>query len=86
MLQSLLDAASTSLTRAERDNDLIYHKDVPATSALPPIPHAAIAKVTIPTGLANPAKGPQMIMAEFLGCGAQEAISKFVYPRMHRSR
>lgn len=80
MLQSLLDAATSSLKRAERDNDLIYHKDVPATSALPPIPHAAIAKITIPIGLANPAKGTQMILGELLGWGAQEAISTFVFP------
>ncbi len=71
-------AVDTGLKRAERDNDFIYHKDVPAISTLPPIPHAAIAQLTTPAGLSNPAKGVHMIMGEMLGWGAQEAISKSI--------
>ncbi|KAG7452534.1 BRO1-domain-containing protein [Guyanagaster necrorhizus] len=74
-IQSLVDAVKTALARAERDNDLIYHQDIPAASALSPIPHAEIALVTIPKGLSNPAKGTHMIFGELLGWGAQEAIN-----------
>ncbi|KAF9046965.1 BRO1-domain-containing protein [Hymenopellis radicata] len=74
-IQSLMVAVDTSLKRAERDNDLIYHKDVPAISTLSPIPHAAIAQLTTPVGLSNPAKGVHMIMGEMLSWGAQEAIN-----------
>ncbi|KAF9017119.1 BRO1-domain-containing protein [Hymenopellis radicata] len=53
-IQSLMVAVDTSLKRAERDNDLIYHKDVLAISTLAPIPHAAIAQLTTPVGLSDP--------------------------------
>ncbi|KAJ7284953.1 BRO1-like domain-containing protein [Mycena rebaudengoi] len=77
-IQSLLDTVQKSYVRAERDNDLIYHEDVPAAYALPPIPHSAIAKLTIVPGLLNPDSvigrdGP--IFAEMIGWGAQEAIN-----------
>ncbi|KAK0483604.1 BRO1-like domain-containing protein [Armillaria novae-zelandiae] len=74
-IDSLVNAVKTALARAERDNDLIYHQDIPAVSALSPIPHAAIAQVTIPAGLSSPPKGTHMIFGELLGWGAQEAIN-----------
>lgn len=67
--------------RSERDNDLIYHDDIPAVSALPVIPHSAIAKLTVVPGLLNPESviGPEgPIFAEMIGWGAQEAISKLL--------
>ncbi|EJU04879.1 BRO1-domain-containing protein [Dacryopinax primogenitus] len=36
-IASLSKAINESTSRAERDNDLIYHQDVPAASSLPPI-------------------------------------------------
>ncbi|KAJ7170650.1 BRO1-like domain-containing protein [Mycena crocata] len=77
-VQTLLDTVQKDYARAERDNDLIYHDDIPAASALPPIPHSAIAKLTVVSGLLNPESvlgldGP--IFAEMIGWGAQEAIN-----------
>ncbi|KAJ7127029.1 BRO1-like domain-containing protein [Mycena epipterygia] len=77
-VQSLLDTVQKNYARAERDNDLIYHDDIPAASALPPIPHSAIAKLTVVPGLLNPEtvidpEGP--LFAEMIGWGAQEAIN-----------
>ncbi|KAJ6494794.1 BRO1-like domain-containing protein [Mycena vitilis] len=77
-VQSLLDTVQKDYARAERDNDLIYHDDIPAASALPPIPHSAIAKLTVVPGLLNPESvvgsgGP--LFAEMIGWGAQEAIN-----------
>ncbi|KAJ7104194.1 BRO1-like domain-containing protein [Mycena belliarum] len=77
-VQFLLDTVQKNFARAERDNDLIYHDDIPAASALPPIPHSDIAKLTVVPGLLNPGSvigvgGP--IFAELIGWGAQEAIN-----------
>ncbi|KAJ7158788.1 BRO1-like domain-containing protein [Mycena filopes] len=77
-VQSLLDTVQKDYARAERDNDLIYHDDVPAPSALPLIAHSAIAKLTVAPGLLNPesvvgAEGT--LFAEMIGWGAQEAIN-----------
>jgi programmed cell death 6-interacting protein len=77
--QFLLDTVQKNYARAERDNDLIYHDDIPASSALPPIQHSAIAKLTVVPGLLNPESivGPEgPLFAEMIGWGAQEAISK----------
>ncbi|KAJ6619711.1 BRO1-like domain-containing protein [Mycena sp. CBHHK59/15] len=77
-VQSLLDTVQKDYARAERDNDLIYHDDIPAAYALPSILPSAIAKLTVPPGLLNPESvigrdGP--IFAEMIGWGAQEAIN-----------
>ncbi|KAJ7739760.1 BRO1-like domain-containing protein [Mycena maculata] len=77
-VQSLLDTVHKDYARAERDNDLIYHDDIPAASALPPIPHSVIAKPTVVPGLLNPESvvGPEgPLFAEMIGWGAQEAIN-----------
>jgi programmed cell death 6-interacting protein len=68
--------------RAERDNDLIYHQDVPATSALEPIHEAIMVNSTIPSELLNPrsALGDEdMLFRELSGWGAREAISKNIW-------
>ncbi|KAF8896364.1 ALIX V-shaped domain binding to HIV-domain-containing protein [Infundibulicybe gibba] len=65
------------LTRARRDNDLIYHHDVPTLSSLPSIPDAALATPTIPPGLTNPSTilgSRPVLFEELLGWGAREAI------------
>ncbi|KAK7033123.1 pH-response regulator protein palA/RIM20 [Favolaschia claudopus] len=77
-VQSLLDTLQKDYARAERDNDLIYHDDIPSASALPPIQHSAIAKLTVVPGLINPdsvigTDGP--IFTELISWGAQEAIN-----------
>ncbi|KAJ3520410.1 hypothetical protein NMY22_g12771 [Coprinellus aureogranulatus] len=48
--QSLMEGVEKDVVRAQRDNDLIYHKDVPAASSLPEIQGTNIAKATVPQG------------------------------------
>ncbi|KAF8632279.1 hypothetical protein AX15_002017 [Amanita polypyramis BW_CC] len=77
-VQSLLDTLQKDLTRAERDNDLIYHHDVPVVSTLPPIKPAPLVSSTIPQGLLNPASvlgNETPLFANLLGWGAREAIN-----------
>ncbi|KAF9450357.1 BRO1-domain-containing protein [Macrolepiota fuliginosa MF-IS2] len=77
-IQSLLDTVKTSLARAERDNDLIYHCDVPAIVTLPPIQETSLATATIPPGLLNPKivlGSMQPLFEGLAGWGAREAIN-----------
>ncbi|KAL0565208.1 pH-response regulator protein palA/rim20, partial [Marasmius crinis-equi] len=81
--QSLLEALQKDIARAERDNDLIYHQDVPVASSLPSIPHAAVAQMTIPKELTNPTSivaSEDMLFSELVGWGTREAI-KIYYDR-----
>ncbi|KAJ7227152.1 BRO1-like domain-containing protein [Mycena pura] len=76
-VQSLLDTLQKDYARAERDNYLIYHDDVPAASVLPPIPPSDIAKLVVVQGLLNPdsfigEQGP--LFGEMVGWGARAAI------------
>ncbi|KZT07808.1 BRO1-domain-containing protein [Laetiporus sulphureus 93-53] len=76
-IKSLLDNVQKSLARAERDNDLIYHQDVPSASALPPIQEAEMAKPITPPGLTDPKTAigeDAVIFGELLGWGAKVAI------------
>ncbi|TFK28100.1 pH-response regulator [Coprinopsis marcescibilis] len=52
--QSLLEVIQKNFVRAQRDNDLIYHKDVPTSSALPQIEEISLAVPKVPPGLLNP--------------------------------
>jgi programmed cell death 6-interacting protein len=77
-VKSLLDTVQTSLARAERDNDLIYHNDIPAGASLPPIHETSLATPTDLPGLLNPkiALGSmQPLFDGLIGWGAREAIS-----------
>ncbi|KAJ7593046.1 BRO1-like domain-containing protein [Mycena floridula] len=76
--QSILEAVQKRVAQAERDNDLIYHHEVPPATAIPQIGHAAIAQLMVPPGLANPTSilgTNDVILGELLGWGAREAIS-----------
>ncbi|KAI0065090.1 BRO1-domain-containing protein [Artomyces pyxidatus] len=76
-VKSLLDIVETNFTRAQRDNDLIYHQDVPALSALPNIQPVLIAQSTIPSGLQDPKTvlgDEAVIFGELLSWGARMAI------------
>ena len=77
--QSLLDTVQKGLKRAERDNDLIYHHDIPAVSHLPPLRPASLVSSTVPPGLSSPAavlgREPPLFV-NLLSWGAREAISK----------
>ncbi|KAF5371831.1 hypothetical protein D9615_009578 [Tricholomella constricta] len=77
-IQSLLEVVLKNLGRAERDNDLIYHHDVPASSALAPIAQTNLVSSTIPAGLVDPTGligNGRMIFGELVGWGAKEAIN-----------
>ncbi|KAI0342763.1 BRO1-domain-containing protein [Trametopsis cervina] len=76
-LKSLLDALQTNITRAERDNDLIYHHEVPAASSLSIIDEITMAKATIVEALTEPKTAignDAIIFGELLGYGARVAI------------
>jgi programmed cell death 6-interacting protein len=78
-----------NIARAERDNDLIYHQDVPAASALPAIPEAPVAQLSVPPGLKDPQSvigKDGVIFGELPGWGANEATSKHIWVtyREHR--
>ncbi|KAI0367789.1 BRO1-domain-containing protein [Pilatotrama ljubarskyi] len=76
-IKSLLDIVQRNVVRAERDNDLIYHQDVPPASALPPIAEVVMAQPLIDPGLQNPQSvvgKDAVIFGELLGWGARIAI------------
>ncbi|KAH9481355.1 pH-response regulator protein palA/RIM20 [Psilocybe cubensis] len=76
--QSLLETVKKSEARAQRDNDLIYHQDVPSPSALPPIQEAKLVNSTIPKGLQNPSGilgTRHQLFSNLAGWGSREAIS-----------
>jgi programmed cell death 6-interacting protein len=76
--QSLLDIVQKNLARAERDNDLIYHQDIPAPSGISVIQEVSMVQSIIPPGLQDPRSiigNESMIFGEMLGWGAREAIS-----------
>ncbi|KAI0925777.1 hypothetical protein AcV5_008415 [Taiwanofungus camphoratus] len=76
-IKSLFNNVQKSIARAERDNDLIYHQDVPPASALPPIQEVPMAQSIVPPGLVDPkaAVGDDgVIFGELLGWGASVAI------------
>ncbi|KAI8980207.1 BRO1-domain-containing protein [Trametes punicea] len=76
-IKSLLDIVQKNLSRAERDNDLIYHEDVPPASSLPPIAEVTMAQSLIDPGLQdvkNAVGKDAVILGELLGWGARLAI------------
>ncbi|KAJ4464583.1 BRO1-like domain-containing protein [Lentinula aciculospora] len=77
-IQSFQDIIKKELARAERDNDLIYHQDIPTGSLLPAIQQAAIAQATIPKELSYPnvlVHYNQMLFSSLMGWGTREAIN-----------
>lgn len=77
-IKSLLDVVQKNLTRAERDNDLIYHQNVPAPSGIPAIQEVSMVRSIIPPGLRDPKSvigDDSIIFGEMLGWGAREAIN-----------
>ncbi|KAI0293747.1 BRO1-like domain-containing protein [Russula brevipes] len=76
-VNSLLDILDSDLIRAQRDNDLIYHHDVPPASSLPAIQPASMVSSTVPPGLLEPRDilgNNNLIFGELIGLGAQTAI------------
>ncbi|KAI0001514.1 BRO1-like domain-containing protein [Russula compacta] len=76
-VKSLLEILDSNLTRSQRDNDLIYHQDVPPASSLPIIQPASMVSSTVPPGLLEPRKilgNDNLIFGELIVLGAQTAI------------
>ncbi len=79
-----MDNVAKDIARAERDNDLIYHQDVPAHSALPEIVIASlIPKIEPPAGLTQIhtlISDDQVLFKDLLAWAAREAISMSSLP------
>ncbi|KAF8825086.1 hypothetical protein HHX47_DHR7000235 [Lentinula edodes] len=76
--QSFLEIIKKELFRAERDNDLIYHQDVPTGSTLPAIQQATVAQAVTPKELSDPTvlvPLNQMVFSSLMGWGTREAIN-----------
>ncbi|KAH8092591.1 pH-response regulator [Cristinia sonorae] len=76
-IRSVLDNVQKNLHRAERDNDLIYHQDVPPATSLPPIQDASMVQSLVAKALLEPktiVKPDAVIFGELLGWGARRAI------------
>ncbi|THH30031.1 hypothetical protein EUX98_g4157 [Antrodiella citrinella] len=76
-IKSLLDNVTKNLNRAERDNDLIYHQDVPAASSLPVLQEATMVQSLVAKALVDPktiVQSDAVIFGELLGWGASRAI------------
>ncbi|KAG6900688.1 hypothetical protein C0993_004999 [Termitomyces sp. T159_Od127] len=77
-IQSLLEIVQKNLSRAERDNDLIYHHDVPAVSSLISITQTNLVSSTVPPALHDPSSligSGRLIFGELVGWGTKEAIN-----------
>ncbi|KAH0833294.1 putative pH-response regulator [Lanmaoa asiatica] len=80
-IRSLLDVLQRNLTRAERDNDLIYHKDIPPSSAITPIQDVIVVQSNPLSGLSDPKSvvgSSRVLFGELLGWGAREAVSTLI--------
>ncbi|KAG6329327.1 hypothetical protein ID866_9763 [Astraeus odoratus] len=53
-IKSLVDGLQVNLVRAQRDNDLICHQDVPASSVVDAIQDVVMVKNNVPPGLLDP--------------------------------
>ncbi|KAI6133596.1 BRO1-like domain-containing protein [Pisolithus croceorrhizus] len=77
-IKSLLDVLQKNLGRAQRDNDLIYHCDIPASTAIDPIPEVIMVKSNVPPGLLDPKSligTDGILFGDMLGWGAREAVN-----------
>ncbi|KAJ3482919.1 hypothetical protein NLI96_g6648 [Meripilus lineatus] len=73
--KSLLDIVQKNILRAERDNDLIYHNEVP--TELPPIPEAPLVQSLVSKKLLEPKSAigsDPILFSDLMGWGARVAI------------
>ncbi|KIM39855.1 hypothetical protein M413DRAFT_19615 [Hebeloma cylindrosporum] len=76
--QSLLETVKNSEVRAQRDNDLIYHQDVPSPAALSNLQETKLVSATVPKGLlnSNSVIGTRhRLFSQLAGWGSREAIN-----------
>ena len=75
----MVDNLQKNVARAERDNDLIYHQEVPALSSLPSIAEASMVQPLVPSALTDPKTalgGDAVIFGELVSYGARMAIGQ----------
>lgn len=75
--QSLLDMMETNISRAERDNDLIYHQLVPPIATIPAIQEVSLVQSVVPPGLKDPKSvlgDEPVIFGDLVGWGARVAV------------
>jgi programmed cell death 6-interacting protein len=75
----LLDVVGKDLSRAQKDNDLIYHQEIPAAASLPLIKEVGMVQSVISEALTEPKTAlgnDAVIFSELLGYGAKVAIGK----------
>ncbi|KAI5984473.1 hypothetical protein EDD15DRAFT_2375293 [Pisolithus albus] len=77
-IKSLLDALQKNPGRTQRDNDLIYHCDIPASTAIDPTVDVIMVKSNVSPGLLDPKSllgTGGILFGDMLGWGAQEAVN-----------
>ena len=74
-----MDVLEKGISRAERDNDLIYHQDIPPFPSLPAIQGYDMVKSTVPAPLHN-LKGlvaqDGVLFGDLLAWGAKVAVGE----------
>ena len=76
----MIDTLEKNYSRAERDNDLIYHHDIPPFSSLPTIQEISMVQSNVPPGLQDPrtAIGNEgVIFGDLVGWGARVAVGEY---------
>ncbi|OCH95381.1 BRO1-domain-containing protein [Obba rivulosa] len=77
--KSILEIVQKDLVRAERDNSLIYHDDIPPISALPAIPEVSMVQSAVPIGLSDHKSvigNNEVLFAELVPDAAKVAIDQ----------
>ncbi|KAG8213026.1 putative pH-response regulator protein [Butyriboletus roseoflavus] len=77
-IKSLLDVLQRNLARAQRDNDLIYHSDIPPSSGTTPIQDVIMVQSNLLSGLSDPKSvvgDDRVLFGELLSWGAREAVN-----------
>lgn len=74
--QAFAEMLQKEITKSERDNDLIYHHEVPSLSGLQAILPADLANPEVPPGLLNPdAYLEKPLFGQLVSWATREAIS-----------
>ncbi|KAI5983543.1 hypothetical protein EDD15DRAFT_2487456 [Pisolithus albus] len=81
-IKSLLDALQKNPGCTQCDNDLIYHCNIPASTAIDPIVDVIMVKSNVSPGLLDPKSlhgTGGILFGDMLGWGAQEAITRLLH-------
>lgn len=89
--RDLLTSITSDLARSTRDNDLIYHKDVPSPSSLPIIVEATVAKLVVAPELLQPERlvgsaNEPPIFGELVAHGVRTAVGGYLLCSWNRTQ